>query len=105
MPKGGADVANLGASVKLLRVIVPLISWPTATLSVILIVLSVLLALSVLLHKGRGGGMSDLFGGGMSTSMGGVSTAERRLDRISLVLTLIWVLTIIGLLVLYRIGA
>ena len=98
-------MVDLIPSVKLLRVIVPLVSWPIATLSVILIILSALLALSVLLHKGRGGGMSDLFGGGMSTSMGGVSTAERRLDRITLVLTLIWVLTIIGLLVLYRIGA
>ena len=98
-------MVDLNPSVKLLRVIVPLVSWPIATLSVILIILSALLALSVLLHKGRGGGMSDLFGGGMSTSMGGVSTAERRLDRITLVLTLIWVLTIIGLLVLYRIGA
>ena len=97
-------MVDLNPSVKLLRVIVPLVSWPIATLSVILIILSALLALSVLLHKGRGGGMSDLFGGGMSTSMGGVSTAERRLDRITLVLTLIWVLTIIGLLVLYRIG-
>lgn len=92
----------LGSSDKLLRVIVPLISWPIVTLSIILIFLSTLLALSILLHKGRGGGMSDLFGGGMSTSMGGVSTAERRLDRITLVLTLVWVLTIIGLLVLYR---
>ncbi len=98
-------MVDLSLSVKLLRVIVPLVSWPIATLSVVLIILSALLALSVLLHKGRGGGMSDLFGGGMSTSMGGVSTAERRLDRITLVLTLIWVLTIIGLLVLYRIGA
>lgn len=97
-------MVDLNPSVKLLRVIVPLVSWPIATLSVVLIILSALLALSVLLHKGRGGGMSDLFGGGMSTSMGGVSTAERRLDRITLVLTLIWVLTIIGLLVLYRIG-
>ena len=98
-------MVDLIPSVKLLRVIVPLVSWPIATLSVILIILSALLALSVLLHKGRGGGMSDLFGGGMSTSMGGVSTAERRLDRINLVLTLIWVLAIVGLLVLYRIGA
>ena len=98
-------MVDLIPSVKLLRVIVHLVSWPIATLSVILIILSALLALSVLLHKGRGGGMSDLFGGGMSTSMGGVSTAERRLDRITLVLTLIWVLTIIGLLVLYRIEA
>ena len=97
-------MVDLNPSVKLLRVIVPLVSWPIATLSVVLIILSALLALSVLLHKGRGGGMSDLFGGGMSTSMGGVSTAERRLDRITLVLTLIWVLTIVGLLVLYRIG-
>ena len=98
-------MVDLIPSVKLLRVIVPLVSWPIATLSVILIILSALLALSVLLHKGRGGGMSDLFGGGMSTSMGGVPTAERRLDRITLVLTLIWVLAIVGLLVLYRIGA
>lgn len=101
---GPHDVVDLNPSVKLLRVIVPLVSWPIVTLSVVLIILSALLALSVLLHKGRGGGMSDLFGGGMSTSMGGVSTAERRLDRITLVLTLIWALTIIGLLVLYRIG-
>ena len=89
---------------RLHRVIVPLVSWPVVTLSVILILLSVLLAASVLLHKGRGGGMSDLFGGGMSTSMGGVSTAERRLDRITLVLTGVWVLTIAALLVLYRLG-
>lgn len=88
----------------LATVIVPLISWPVTTLSIMLIVLSVLLAASVLLHKGRGGGMSDLFGGGMSTSMGGVSTAERRLDRITMMLTGVWVLTIAGLLVMYRLG-
>lgn len=85
--------------------IVPLVSWPVTTLSIIAIVLSVLLSATVLLHKSRGGGMSDLFGGGMSTSMGGASTAERRLDRITVVLSLAWLLTIIGLLVLYRIGA
>ncbi|WP_246043323.1 preprotein translocase subunit SecG [Tessaracoccus massiliensis] len=85
--------------------IVPLVSWPITTLSVIVVILSILLSATVLLHKSRGGGMSDLFGGGMSTSMGGVSTAERRLDRITVVLALIWLLTIIGLLVLYRIGA
>ncbi len=94
-----------GPSVRLYRVIVPLVSWPITTLSVIVVILSILLSATVLLHKSRGGGMSDLFGGGMSTSMGGVSTAERRLDRITVVLALIWLLTIIGLLVLYRIGA
>lgn len=48
--------------------------------------------------------MSDLFGDGMSTPMGGMSIVKRRLDRITLVLVLIWALVIIGLLVLYRIG-
>ena len=86
------------------RVIVPLVSWPITTLSIIVVILSILLAATVLLHKGRGGGMSDLFGGGMSTTMGGASTAERRLDRITVVLGLLWLLTIIGLLVLYRLG-
>ena len=71
-------------------------------LSGILIVLSILLAASILLHKGRGGGMSDLFGGGMSTSMGGVSRAERRLDMITLVVGLIWLINIIALLLVYR---
>lgn len=94
-----------GLSVRLCTVIVPLMSWPITTLSVIVVILSILLAATVLLHKGRGGGMSDLFGGGMSTSMGGVSSAERRLDRITVVLALVWLLTILGLLVLYRIGA
>ena len=83
------------------RVIVPLVSWPITTLSIIAIILSILLAATVLL-KGRGGGMSDLFGGGMSTTMGGASTAERRLDRITVVLGLVWLLTIAGLLFLYK---
>ena len=99
------NVEKLWASVSIYGVIVPLVSWPVMTLSIIVVILSLLLAATVLLHKGRGGGMSDLFGGGMSTSMGGASTAERRLDRITVVLALIWLLTIVGLLVLYRIGA
>ena len=84
-------------------IVVPMLTWPILTLSIVLILTSVVLAMFVLLHKGRGGGMSDLFGGGMSTSMGGASTAERRLDRITVVLALVWLLTIVGLLVLYRI--
>ena len=84
--------------------IVPLVSWPIVTLSIILMFISVLITATVLLHKGRGGGMSDLFGGGMSTSMGGASSAERRLDRITVTLGIVWVLTVVGLLVLYRLG-
>ena len=59
-----------------------MLTWPILTLSIVLILTSVVLAMFVLLHKGRGGGMSDLFGGGMSTSMGGSSAAERTLDRL-----------------------
>lgn len=82
-------------------VFIPLVSWPITTLSIILVIVSILIAATVLLHRQRGGGMSDLFGGGMSTSMGGVSTAERRLDTITVWLGIIWLVTIFGLLALY----
>ena len=78
-------------------------TWPIMTLSILLVLASVLLALSVLLHKGRGGGMSDLFGGGMSTSMGGTSVAERNLDRLTIFIGIVWLLCILGLLVLYKV--
>jgi preprotein translocase subunit SecG len=56
-----------------------------------------LLIALVLLHKGKGGGLSDLFGGGMSSSLGGSSVAERNLDRITIALALIWTAAIVGL--------
>jgi preprotein translocase subunit SecG len=82
--------------------VVPLLTWPILTLSIILIITSLALALFILLHKGRGGGMSDLFGGGTTTNMGGTSVAERNLDRITIVVGLIWLFAIFGLLTLYR---
>jgi preprotein translocase subunit SecG len=48
------------------------------------------LTLLILLHKGKGGGMSDMFGGGMSSSLGGSSVAERNLDRITVGVALVW---------------
>ncbi|WP_098462107.1 preprotein translocase subunit SecG [Propionicimonas paludicola] len=77
-------------------------TWPILTLSIVLILTSIVLALFILLHKSRGGGMSDLFGGGMSTGMGGTSVAERNLDRLTVIIGVIWVASVIGLLVLYR---
>lgn len=71
-------------------------------LQVVLGLVSLLLTLLILLHKGRGGGMSDLFGGGMSSSFGGTSIAERNLDRMTVIVGVIWVLCILGLLTLYR---
>jgi len=51
----------------------------------------------VLLHKGRGGGLSDMFGGGVSSSLGGSSVAERNLDRLTIGIGVIWFACIIGL--------
>lgn len=79
-----------------------MMTWPVMTLSIILVITSILLVLLVLLHKGRGSGLSDLFGGGMSTSMGGVSVAERNLDRLTIIIAIIWFACIIGLGLLYR---
>ncbi|MFG2952765.1 preprotein translocase subunit SecG [Streptomyces sp. NPDC048291] len=65
--------------------------------SIALIVFSLLLMLLVLMHKGKGGGLSDMFGGGMQSSVGGSSVAERNLDRITLVIGLLWLACIIVL--------
>ena len=65
-----------------------------------LIIFSILLGLLVLMHKGKGGGLSDMFGGGMQSSVGGSSVAERNLDRITIVVGLIWfgIIVVLGLL-------
>lgn len=66
-----------------------------------LIVFSLLLMLLVLMHKGKGGGLSDMFGGGMQSSVGGSSVAERNLDRLTVVVGLVWFacVVVLGLLV------
>jgi preprotein translocase subunit SecG len=68
-----------------------------AAFQILLAITSLLLIALVLLHKGKGGGLSDLFGGGMSSSLGGSSVAERNLDRITIALALVWVAAIFGL--------
>ena len=65
--------------------------------SIVVIVCSLILTLLILLHKGRGGGLSDLFGGGVSSSLGGSSVAERNLDRITIGVGLIWFAAIVAL--------
>ena len=72
--------------------------------TVILMITSALMILLVLLHKGRGGGLSDMFGGGVSSSLGGSSVAERNLDRLTVGIGVIWFATVIalGLLLAYQ---
>ncbi|ATY95137.1 MULTISPECIES: preprotein translocase subunit SecG [Streptomyces] len=69
-----------------------------------LIVFSLLLMLLVLMHKGKGGGLSDMFGGGMQSSVGGSSVAERNLDRITVVVGLIWFACVVVLGLLVKLG-
>ncbi|WP_183093689.1 preprotein translocase subunit SecG [Nocardioides stalactiti] len=74
------------------------------TFTVLLVITSLLMILLVLLHKGRGGGLSDMFGGGVSSSLGGSSVAERNLDRFTIGIGVIWFATVIalGLLLAYQ---
>ncbi|MEV1088719.1 preprotein translocase subunit SecG [Streptomyces microflavus] len=69
-----------------------------------LIVFSLLLMLLVLMHKGKGGGLSDMFGGGMQSSVGGSSVAERNLDRITVVVGLVWFACVLVLGLLVKLG-
>ena len=64
---------------------------------IVLVISSLLMILLVLLHKGRGGGLSDMFGGGVSSGLGGSSVAERNLDRITIGIGLVWFAFVIGL--------
>ncbi len=71
--------------------------WFAYTLIVFLAITSVLLTLLILLHRGKGGGLSSMFGGGVSTSVAGSSVAEKNLDRYTLLVGIIWFACIVGL--------
>jgi preprotein translocase subunit SecG len=83
-----------GFSVEILQVI----------MQVLLGITSLLLTLLILLHKGRGGGVSDMFGGGMSSTLGSSGVAERNLNRITIILGLIWItcIVILGLITKFQ---
>lgn len=65
--------------------------------TIVLMITSAVMILLVLLHKGRGGGLSDMFGGGVSSSLGGSSVAERNLDRLTVGVGVIWFACVIAL--------
>jgi preprotein translocase subunit SecG len=69
----------------------------TVGLSIVLIITSLLMIVLVLLHRGKGGGLSDLFGGGVTSSLGSSSVVERNLDRLTIFTGIIWFLCIVGL--------
>ncbi len=63
---------------------------------VINIISMVALIAGILLHSGRGGGLSDMFGGGGSAALGS-SAAEKNLNRITTVFAIVWILTVVAL--------
>ncbi|GAA0210983.1 MULTISPECIES: preprotein translocase subunit SecG [unclassified Aeromicrobium] len=72
--------------------------------SSVLTIASLLMIVLILMHKGRGGGLSDMFGGGISSSLGGSSVAERNLDRITVGIAVIWAISIIALGLLLKVS-
>ncbi|MUL43848.1 preprotein translocase subunit SecG [Streptomonospora sp. PA3] len=74
-------------------------------LSIVVMLCSVLLVLMVLLHKGKGGGLSDLFGGGVTSSLGGSSVVERNLDRLTVATGLVWIVAVVVLGLMLNQGA
>ncbi len=66
-------------------------------LSILLTITSILMIVLVLLHRGKGGGLSTLFGGGVSSSLGGSAVVEKNLDRLTIVCGLVWAVCIIAL--------
>ena len=71
-------------------------------LSIALVLTSILMILLVLLHKGKGSGLSDLFGGGISSNYGGSSVVERNLDRITIVVGGLWFAFVVALSLLLK---
>jgi preprotein translocase subunit SecG len=74
---------------------------------VLLGITSLLLTLLILLHRGRGGGLSDMFGGGVTSNLGASGVAERNLNRITIILGLVWVscIIVLGLIIKFDSGA
>lgn len=75
------------------------------SLQVILVITSGFLMLLILMHKGRGGGLSDMFGGGMSSNVGSSGVAERNLNRFTIAVALLWTLVIVLLNLLDKFNA
>ena len=69
----------------------------TAVTAVLNVSASLIMIVLVLLHSGKGGGLSDMFGGGMGASAMGSTVMERNLDRITVVVALVWSFTVIAL--------
>lgn len=71
---------------------------------VILALTSILLTMTILLHRGRGGGLSDMFGGGVTSNLGSSGVAERNLNRLTIIIAIIWFLSVVTIGLFTRFG-
>ncbi len=72
-------------------------------LNVLLVLTSVLLVVLILLHRGKGGGLSSMFGGAVSSQLAGSSVVEKNLNRLTVFCGLIWAICIVGLGILLKV--
>ena len=73
-------------------------------LNIILVLTSVLLVVLILLHRGKGGGLSSMFGGAVSSSLAGSSVVERNLNRLTVFCGVVWAICIVGLGILLKVS-
>ena len=72
-------------------------------LNVLLVLTSVLLVVLILLHRGKGGGLSSMFGGAVSSQLAGSSVVEKNLNRLTVLTGIIWTVCIVTLGILLKI--
>lgn len=77
----------------------------TLLLQIMVLLTSIMLVLLILLHRAKGGGLSSLFGGGVQSNLAGSSVAEKNLDRMTLFVIALWVISIIGTGLLIKMSA
>jgi preprotein translocase subunit SecG len=68
----------------------------SVVVSIVLVITSLMMILLILLHRGKGGGLSDLFGGGVSSTLSGSSVVEKNLDRITIFTGIVWFAAVIA---------
>jgi preprotein translocase subunit SecG len=74
-------------------------------LNIVLVLTSAILVVLILLHRGKGGGLSSMFGGAVSSSLSGSSVVEKNLNRLTVFTALIWTICIVTLGILVKVAA
>ena len=72
------------------------------TLNILLVLSSLVLIVLILLHRGKGGGLSSMFGGAVASSLAGSSVVEKNLNRLTVFAGIVWVICIVGLGILLK---